>query len=166
MTEKKKRHHKFFHRNLLFLVVIGIGLVFLFGHGRFGGWGWKKAFSGEPTKVEEVLSEIQEELADELEIRPEQKASFDAFSEKMKVYARKRLATMHSARTAAKAELEQDQPNPDQLGELAKKMIRQRGSTEELDSLVDETVAFYKTLDVEQQETIRDHLRRHHRWRH
>jgi len=164
-SKHKGRKHNFFHRKILLLFLIAILSVFLFGHSRWGGWGHHKdLFSGDTTRVEEALTEIEEKLADKLDIRPEQEAGFKAYAEKMKTYARKRLAAMGEIRRSAHDEIDKENPDVDRLAELAKEMIRQRGNTSDLDAVVDETVAFYKTLDAEQQEEIQSHMKRHRRW--
>ena len=163
MFDNKDRTHRFFHRNLFLMVLIIIGLVFLFGHSRWGGWGHKKLFSGDPVKVEEKLADIEEEIIDELELRDEQMPAFKAYSKKLKAFAHKRVEQMSGMHKAAKGELEKDEPDMAYLAGLAKKMIRQRSTNEELETLVDETLTFYNTLDSEQQEEIIKHLKRHSR---
>ena len=163
MFDKKNRTHNFFHRNWLLLALVVIGLVFLFGFGRWGGWGHKGLMSGDPVKMEEKLADIEAEIIDELELRDDQMSAFKAYSAKLKDFARKRIGQMSGIRETARAELDKEQPDMAYLAEQAKQMIRQRASTEELESLVDETLAFYNTLDAEQQEEVQKHLRRHHR---
>ena len=166
MKEKRERTHNFFHRNWVLMVLIIIGLVFLFGHSRWGGWGHRSLMSGDPAKIEEKMADIEEDLIDKLELRNDQLPAFHAYTDKLKIFARKKLSTMHEKHLVATGELEKEQPDMARLAELAKQMIRERSTNEELESLVDETLAFYQTLDAKQQDEVRDHLKRHQRWHH
>jgi len=161
------RKHNFFHRNWLILAVLAVaGVALLSGFSPWHGGPIRGLFSGDPAKVEAALSEIQSEVADELDIRPEQEAAFNAFAEKMKDRARAKISSMGPLRTQMHAEVAKDAPDVDQLAALAKQMVRMRPPADETDAMIDDVVAFYKTLDADQQAKVLKRMKKHGRWHH
>jgi Spy/CpxP family protein refolding chaperone len=165
VKEETKRHRcrrkSRFHK--LLFVILPIGLIaalgvygLSYGHGR----GWK-----DPERLEKKMNWVAEDVADELEIRPDQQEAYQALVEKFKAHIRDRVAGWREAGTELKDEFNKETPDADNVAALLKQRIRERASSEELEALVDQGVGFYKTLSPEQQATFKEkvgkHLNRH-----
>lgn len=153
----KARNHCIARRMALGVVLALATVVGLQGCSR-GGW-------HSPERMEDKFQWIEEELAEELEIRPEQKADYQALSESFKSLARERIARTKDTALRVNGELEKENGDADVVVELIKFHIRERPSVEELEALVDQSAAFYKSLDQDQQRKFREmagkHIRRH-----
>ena len=129
-------------------VLLGLATVVgLQGCGR-GGW-----HSGE--RMEKRFQWFEEELAEELEIRPEQQAEFQALSASYKALAKERISGVKDTVLRVNAELEREVADPDVVVALIKDHIQERPSEEQLEALVDQTAAFYNALDPVQQKKLR-----------
>ena len=115
--------------------------------------------------MEKKFSWIEEEVAEELEIRPEQQESFQALSNAFKALARERISSAKDTAVQIYEELEKDAADTDVVVGLIKSHIRERHSAEQLESLVDQTADFYNSLDAAQQKKLRKmagkHIHRH-----
>lgn len=156
-----RRRRSRFHKLLFLVVPIGvIAALGLYGlthaHGRF---------LGDPERLEKKMAWIQEDVADELDLRDDQRPAFDALAEKFKAHVRGRVAGWKQTGSALKSEFDQVALDADRVSALIKERIHNRASDTELEALVDEATTFYKTLDAEQQATFREkvakHLNRH-----
>ena len=153
----KARNHCIARRMTLGVVLALATVVGLQGCNR-GGW-------HSPERMEKRFSWIEEELAEELEIRPEQQGSFQALSENFKALARERISHAKETALRANAELEKEAADVDVVVDLIKAHIQERPTEEQLGALVDQSAAFYKSLDEDQQKKLREmagkHIRRH-----
>lgn len=115
--------------------------------------------------MEKRFTWIEEELADELEIRPEQQADFQALASSYKALARERISKSKETALNVKSELEKENADADAMVGLIKAHIRERPTETQLEALVDQSAAFYNSLDAEQQKKLRKlagkHIRRH-----
>ncbi len=141
---------------LLLIAAVGLGGCFR-GHGH--GWGGHAYRS--PERMEEHIRSIEEDLAEDLNIRPEQREAYQALTERYKTVARNWVGAIRHTSPELKETMEQDAPDVDRIAELLKGYVRQRPSNDELEALIDESVAFYKTLSPDQQQVIQDKISRH-----
>ena len=146
---------------LLLIAAVGLGGCFR-GHGH--GWGGHAYRS--PERVEEHIRGIEEDLAEDLNIRPEQREAYQALTERYKTVARDWVGAFRDTGPKLKETMEQDAPDVDRVVELLKVYVRQRPSNDELEALIDESAAFYKTLSSDQQQAIQDKIFRHLKGRH
>ena len=156
---RTKRHSKF-HKLFLVLPLAAITALGLYGASHAYGGGWHSH-----ERMEKKMNWIQEDLAEELEIRPEQQEAYQALAEAFKSQAREWKAGWLEAGAGVKAEFDQEAPDAEKIGALMKARIRNRPSNETLENLVEQSVGFYKTLNPEQQELFKEkvlkHLNRH-----
>ncbi|MCZ6844253.1 MAG: Spy/CpxP family protein refolding chaperone [SAR324 cluster bacterium] len=161
MGEKKCRKSKF--RKLLF-IFLPLGLIAAFGlyglaHGHGGGW-------HSPEKLEKTMNWIVEDVAEDLEIRPDQQEAYQALMEQFKAHVRDRISGWRDTGAQLKDQFNKDTLEAGQIAALLKSRIRGRASNEELEALVDRGVEFYQSLSAEQQERFREkaakHMNRHH----
>lgn len=139
----------------LLVAAVGLGGCFR------GHWGSPES----NARFEAHLDDAQQELASQLEIKPYQQADFDALMAQYREVTRKWRGGWLDTAKEVKQGLEQDPADADAIGAALKQRIEQRPSDEELKRLVDQTVAFYRTLEPQQQQEVRDHLLRHLRRR-
>ena len=119
----------------------------------------------DPEKLEKKLTWVDEEIAEELEIRPDQQAAYQALINQYKTLLRNKATVMREHRNRLKNEFAGEQVNMEAVGEIIKSQIAVIPRNAELDSLIDQTVAFYQTLNPEQQEIVRKRMSRHfNRW--
>lgn len=115
---------------------------------------------GSPERVEKFMTYIEEEVAEDLELREEQRPGYDAFTARIKDQVRRMADTWRDTKPELRTAIEAEQPDIDRVAELFKASLRGRPTPAEVDSLIDAGAAFYKTLDPEQQEQVREHLAR------
>lgn len=153
---KFRHHRKLHHRGLLLMALTGAAVLSLQGCFR-GSW-------HDPERLEKKMTHIEEEVAEELELRADQRPAFLALTEKLKDHARKKVAAMKEGGLQVQAELEKPEPDMDSIAELAKQHVRDRASNEEFEQFIDEINAFYRSLDSTQQATVRENAARHLKW--
>ena len=156
----KRNHWRHRKKWLAFLALSLIALVALFGfQGPFRHHGHH------PERFEKKMSRIAEHVADELELRPEQRPAFDALTDGIKERVRARFSQMRQTAAQVRDEFSAETVDPDRVAALLKEHARNRMAVEELEGLIDEIVAFYTTLDPAQQAKIKEeaseHLERH-----
>ena len=142
---------------LLVLVAAALGLQGCYRgqwHGRY-----------DPARFDERMSDIQADIADELELRPEQRPAFEALMAQYRGVARQWRDGWQETGTQVRQALEQEPADATAVGDALKRRMRQRVDDATLEKLIDDTVAFYQTLDPQQQEEVREHLLRHLRRR-
>ena len=149
---------KFFRRTrftkpLLGLVVMLVALVGLQGCIRSYGHGRQS-----PERMEKRMDNIQEHVSDFLEIRPEQEEGFQALMEEYKGLARRWSTDWRSSKAKMNDILQAETLDIDALGETLKDFLRKKPADAELEALIDRTLAFYRTLDSEQQEKVKKRL--------
>ena len=153
----KARKHVVIRRMALGVVLALATVVGLQGCFR-GGW-------HSHERMEKKFSWIEEELAEELEIRPEQQEGFQALFDAYKALARERIGSAKETAVRINVELEKEEADTDVVVGLIKAHIRERHSQGQLEALVDQTADFYNSLDSAQQKKLREmagkHIRRH-----
>lgn len=154
--------HKRGPRRWFTLIALSLlGLVTLTGFQACNRHRWS-----DPERLDKRMAWIADDVAEELELRPEQKPAFDALTGRVQTQVRGRVDKFRQAGLRLEAELSAETVDPDRIGALVKEHLRQRMAIEEQEALVDDFVAFYKTLDPEQQQLVREkalrHLERHH----
>ena len=147
--------------SLLLIAAVALGVGFR-GHGH--GWGGHAYRS--PERMEDHMRWIEEDLAEDLNIRPEQREAYQALTERYKTVARNWSGAIRDAGPELKATMEQDAPDVDRVVELLKGYVQQRPSNDEWEALIDESAAFYKTLSPDQQQAIQAKIFRHLKGRH
>ncbi|MBI3993517.1 MAG: Spy/CpxP family protein refolding chaperone [Candidatus Lambdaproteobacteria bacterium] len=135
---------------------LGLGLQSCY---RGYGWGHGPRFSGE--YMEQRMDWIQQDLAEDLRLRDDQRPAYDALLADVKAFARKRVELHRAGMDQLRTEFDKAQPDVENVKAIAKQHITQRASDEELNVLVDKVAAFYATLDAEQQAEVNRHIRRH-----
>ncbi len=151
-AKRNSRFHKFF----LVIPVAALMALGLYGISQAYGGGWHS-----PERMEKKMTWIQEEVAEDLEIRPEQEPAFNSLVEAFKNHARAWRAGWRETGSGIQEEFSQETLDAGRVSELLKERIRNRPSNESLDALVDQAVEFYKTLDPEQQQVFKEKVLRH-----
>ena len=145
---------------LAFGVLSLIALVALFGFS-----GPFRHHGHHPERFEKKMDKIAEHVADELELRSDQRPAFDALTDGIKERVRARLGQMRQTATQVRDEFAAETVDPDRVADLLKEHARNRMTVEEIEGLIDEITTFYKTLDSDQQaklkEEVSDRLEHH-----
>jgi len=154
---------KFFNRKrfakpLLALVVGLVALVGLQGCFRSYSHGGHSS-----ERMEKRMDHVQEGISDFLEIRPEQKEGFDALMSEYRTFANRYVAGWRDTKGKMNETLQADTLDPAALGENLKAFLREKPGDSELEGLIDRTLAFYGTLDAEQQQKVHERLAKHAR---
>ena len=111
--------------------------------------------------IEKKMNGIAEHVADELELRPEQQPAFGALTDGIKERVRNRIGQMRQTAGQLRDEFAAETVDPDRVAALLKEHARTRMTVEELEGLIDEIIAFYRTLDPEQQAKIKEEATEH-----
>ncbi len=143
-----------------------IAAVALGGCSRGHGHGWGGHAYRSPERMEDHMRWIEEDLAEDLNIRPEQREAYQALTERYKTVARVWIGAIREMGPELLGTMEQDAPDVDRVVELPKGYVQQRPSNDEWEALIDESAAFYKTLSPDQQQAIQDKIFRHLKGRH
>ena len=140
--------------------LIGLPLVLLaaFGLQGFRG-GWHGHHNSE--RLEGKIRWIEEDLAEDLKIRPEQREGFQALTGQFRSQVQTWMTGWQETGTALKTELENETPDKERVSSLLKERVRRRPTNESLEALIDQTLAFYETLDPEQQRVLNKKISRH-----
>ncbi len=146
-------------RSLFHTALIGVPLVLL---AAFGLQGFRSGWHGhgDPERLEKKMKWIEEELAEDLDLRPEQREAFQTLSGQYRALAREWAGGWRETLGEVNAELQKDASDAGRVSSLVKEGVRHRPSNEVLEALIDETFAFYETLDAEQQEGVRRRISR------
>jgi len=154
---------KFFQRKkftkpLLGLVVMLAALLGLQGCFRSYSHG------GHSTeRMEKKMDNIQEHVSDFLEIRPEQQEGFQALMNEYRDLAKRWSTDWRASKVKMNDILQAETLDPEALGESLKGLLREKPADAELEALIDRTLAFYRTLDAEQQQKVHKRLAKHAR---
>ncbi|MEE8436038.1 MAG: periplasmic heavy metal sensor [bacterium] len=149
---------KRFTKPLLGLVVMLAAVVGL--QGCFRSYGHDRH---SPERMEQRMDDVQEHVSDFLEIRPEQQEGFQALMDGYRGLAKRWAADWRSSKDKMNDILQAETLDIDALGETLKGFLRKKPADAELEALIDRTIAFYRTLDAEQQEKLQKRLARHAR---
>ena len=142
-----------FTKPLLGLVVLLAALVGLqgcfrsYGHSRYS-----------PERMEKRMDHVQEHLSDFLEIRPEQQQGFQALMDEYRSLAKRWATDWRSSKVKMNDILKAETLDIGALGETLKGFLRKKPADAELEALIDRTIAFYRTLDAEQQQKVHKRL--------
>lgn len=143
------------------LVALPLALVAMIGLGGcFRGHGFSRMT---PERLERKMNWIEEDLADDLNIRAEQQAAYSALAERYKAFAREWVARKRAVHEELSVVFEADDPDMDRVAALLKRAVRERHADAEVEALIDATLAFYRTLDADQQEELQGKMARHAR---
>jgi hypothetical protein len=110
---------------------------------------------------EQRIDWLAKKLAQELQVRPEQQAGFDALVAQAKQSFEARRAASQGTREQLKAELAKTAPDADTVGGLAKNLLKARAPDAQIEAFIDQATAFYKTLDATQQKAFVAHAQEH-----
>ena len=144
------RHHRYSPR---LFVIAGLSLATLVGLGGCFRGGW--AHGHDPQRMEQRMSWIEEDLSKTLQLRPEQEPAYQALMEEYKDFARRWAAGWHEAGNGLREAVAQQPANPEAISAALKRFLQERPADAELETLIDRGMAFYATLDPDQQESIR-----------
>ena len=144
----------FTRRGALGLVVLAATAIGLQGCFRGGYWHGRH----DPAAFDARLNDMQEELADHLKITPAQKPQFDALMAEYRQTARDWRDGWRQTGLQVQAALERDPADADAVAAALKQQVHQRMDEAALNKLIDDTVAFYRTLNPDQQQEIRERL--------
>lgn len=153
-----RNRNRYFRRPLMAFGLLLAGLVGLSGCFRHSG--------DLIERTEKRMDWVQEEVAEELEIKPHQETAYKALMDNYREMAIGWATRLKANKQELKTAFEAESPDLEVVRGLLKRYIREKPADAEIEALIDETVDFYATLDPEQQETIRKKLRRHSRWHH
>ena len=154
---------KIFTKPLLGLVVMLAALLGLQGCFRSHSH-WGHGHGGHSTeRMEKKMDNIQEHVSDFLEIRPEQQEGFQALMNEYRGLARRWSTDWRASKGNMSEILQAETLDIDALGEVLKSFLRKKPADAELEALIDRTLAFYRTLDAEQQQKIHERLAKHAR---
>ncbi len=143
----KARKRSLLHK-MTFAIVLGLAAAVGLQACSRGSW-----HSAE--RMEKKFSRVEEKLAEDLEIREEQREGYLKLTARYKALIRGRIGGSRETAVQVNSELERDNPDVDTIVALVKQHIRERPANEQLDALADDTAAFYKSLDPEQQGRVR-----------
>lgn len=155
----------FFRSAMIFALALVGTSVFLQGCSR-GGWsGHHGQWSKDPEKLEAYLAEKKEDVAERLEVKPgAQQEAFDIMADHAKEMIMRWSVVKNSALESIHNPLDPDVLDPEKAANALKELVRQKPVDQEWFDLIDKALAFYNTLDAEQQEKIQKHHRRYKRW--
>ena len=118
-------------------------------HGRF-----------DPARFDERMNDMQQEIAERLNLTPQQQPQFDALMAQFRELAKERRDRWHQTAVEVKQALERSPADAAAVGEALKKQVHNRVDPARLDPLIDATLSFYNTLQPEQQQLVQKHLQR------
>ena len=154
---------KKFTKPLLGLVVVLAALLGLQGCFRSHSH-WGHGHGGNSTeRMEKGMDQVQEHVSEFLEIRPEQQEGFQALMDQYRGLARRWATDWRASKVKMNDILQAETLDIDALGETLKGFLRKKPADPELETLIDRTIAFYRTLDAEQQEKVHKRLAKHAR---
>lgn len=143
-----------FRKPLVVGSLLLLGLVGLSGCFR-GHWHGSRP---SVERMESHAAEFREDLAEELELRPEQMPAFNALMDQHQETIFAWHGAWRQRSTSLKEALDQENPDIETVRSLLKGYVTEKPSDAEMEALIDQTVDFYVQLDPEQQKEIREHL--------
>ncbi len=150
--------NRYFRRSLMAFGLLLAGLVGLSGCFRHSG--------DLVERTEKRMDWVQEEVAEELEIKPHQETAYKALMDRYRELAVGWATRLKANKQELKTAIEAESPDLEVVRGLLKRYIQEKPADAQIETLIDQTVDFYATLDPEQQETVLKKLRRHSRWHH
>ncbi len=150
--------NRYFRRSLMAFGLLLTGMVGLSGCYRSSG--------DLVERAEKRMNWVQEEVAEELEIKLHQEAAYKALMDNYRELAIEWATRLKTNKQELKTAIEAESPDLEVVRGLLKRFIQEKPGDAEFEALIDQTVDFYATLETEQQETVLKKLRRHSRWHH
>ena len=150
--------NRYFRRSLMAFGLLLTGMVGLSGCYRSSG--------DLVERAEKRMNWVQEEVAEELEIKLHQEAAYKALMDNYRELAVGWATRLKTNKQELKTAIEAESPDLEVVRGLLKRFIQEKPGDAEFEALIDQTVDFYATLETEQQETVLKKLRRHSRWHH
>jgi len=142
--------------------VLPLSLLLVLGLAGCGGGHWHSHDPAERReRAEKHLQHAREEVVEELNLQPHQEPGLDALLETFRGMAHGWIDDSEATGKRVKALLAPEAPDADAIAAEAKAWLMARPSKEDLAALMDQAVAFYKTLDAEQQQVVLKKLRKH-----
>lgn len=119
----------------------------------------------DPQRFGERMDRLEQHIADDLDLTAQQKPQFHALMTRFNDVIKQRMEARHQTDLALQKALQQDPANVDAVATALKQRAQERTDPATLDRLVDDSLAFYRTLDAKQQETVRERMLRRLHWR-
>jgi Spy/CpxP family protein refolding chaperone len=148
-------------RTLGLLGVLGVAVAAL-GLQGFGR-GWHHGY--DPARFDERMDHVQKEISEDLKLTPAQQPQFDALMARFRAVAKERRERWHQTALDVQSALQKDPADADAVAAAIKRQVHERLDEATLNQLIDDTVAFYRTLNPDQQKDVREHMLRRLRWR-
>ena len=152
----RTRHPRWFRRTLGGAVIALVSVVGLTGCHR-GGW-------HDPERMESRIDNIVEDVEEDLEIRPDQEPAFRALTGRIKSHALERVTARRAAMTELRTTFAQEPVPTERVEEILKRQTALMADRARHDALIEEVLAFYRTLDAGQQATFNKKVRRMLDW--
>jgi Spy/CpxP family protein refolding chaperone len=146
------RHSRWFRRAVGGAVIALVSIVGLTGCHR-GGW-------HDPEKAEGRMDHIIEDIQEDLEIRADQEPAYRALTGKIKSHALERMTQRRAAGKELQSVFATDDVDSARVAQILKQQSTIHADRSEVDALIEEAVAFYRTLDAGQQATFNEKVRR------
>lgn len=124
---------------------------------------WRHGY--DPQRFDARMDWLEEHIADDLHLTPQQEPQFHALMTRIHDVVRQRREARHRTDLALQQALQQDSPNLDAVAAALKQRNHDRADPAALDQLVDDALAFYRTLDAKQQKTVRTQMLHRLQWR-
>lgn len=150
------RHHGWLRRSVGGAIIALVSIVGLTGCHR-GGW-------HDPERAESRIDRVIADVEEDLEIRPDQEPAFRALTGKIKSHALERMTARRAGAQELRATFEQEPVDTSKVENILKRQSALHSDRAAHDALIQETVAFYRTLDAEQQATFNQKVRRMLDW--
>ncbi len=151
-------HNRYFRRTAMafgLLTVAAVGLSGCFRH------------TSDPVeRTKQRMDWVQEEVAEELEIKPNQEAAYQALMDNYREMAIGWAERLKANKEDLKTAIEAESPDLEEVRRQLKRFIQEKPADAGIEALIDQTIDFYASLDPEQQEIVRKKLQRHSRWHH
>ena len=114
----------------------------------------------DPARFDERMADMKAEIAERLNLTPQQQPQFDALMAQFQELAKERRDRWHQTAVTVKQALEHSPADAAAVADALKQQVHSRVDPARLDQLIDSTLSFYNTLSPEQQQTVQKHLQR------
>jgi Spy/CpxP family protein refolding chaperone len=141
--------------------VLGVAVAALGLAGFRGPWHHRY----DPARFDERMTDLKEHISEELNLTPAQQPQFDALMTRYRTLAKARAEAWHQTALDVQQAVQKDPADADAVAAALKAQLHQRPDPATVDRLIDDTVAFYRTLAPAQQEVVRKQIQRRLHWR-
>lgn len=118
----------------------------------------------DPERIESRITSFEEDLEEDLEIRPDQQQAFRALADRIKIHVVERVKSRKETGRELKAAFEQEPVDAERVGQLLHEAVRLRAQIQEDEAIIDQAVAFYNTLDGAQQAEFNEKVLHKLKW--